>query len=353
VKKNILIISPSFANKGGVARVARNYMKHCRSSEIDFISIASQSHGSKFRKAAFFISAVFATLRRLIFNRVDIVHVHGGNIVSLKRKLVFLKLATFFRTKTIYHHHGGNLLPEINQLSPSWKSIIRGQLLKVNLIICLSYTLKRQLDDAMPGVTCKVIPNGVNIPDIHRDYSIKREKTLNLAFMGLIHRNKGIFDLIETTKRLTDNGYDVRLLVCGSGDVGSLQKFVRGKNMEDTVSYCGYLSGKQKDSFFRKADIFALPSYSEAMPVVILEAMAYALPVVSTRVGAIPELIDNNVNGYLVEPGNMDSLFTSLVNLVCDPVKRERFGTKGKMIVELNFNLRRSSVKLADIYTSL
>ena len=353
MKKNILIISPSFANKGGVARVARSYMKHCRSSEINFFSIASHAHGSKSRKAAFFISAIVATLCRLIFNHVDIVHVHGGNIVSLKRKLVFLKLAAFFRTKTIYHHHGGNLLPEINRLSPRWKSVIREQLLKVNLIICLSNTLKRQLDDAMPGVTCKVIPNGVNIPDIHRDYFIERGKTLNLAFMGLIHRNKGVFDLIDATKRLTNSGYDVRLLVCGSGDVGSLQKRVRRKNMEDTVSYCGYLSGKQKDAFFRKADIFALPSYSEAMPVVILEAMAYALPVVSTRVGAIPELIDNNVNGYLVEPGNMDSLFTCLVNLVSDPAKREIFGKNGKKIVEMNFNLRRSSMKLADIYTSL
>jgi len=289
----------------------------------------------------------------MIFRRVDIVHVHGGNIVSLKRKLVFLKISNILRKKTIYHHHGGNLISDLSQLSIWWQSMIGRQLRNVDVIICLSETLKRQLEEMLPGITCQVVSNGVPVPVFNRSSYISCKQPLNLSFMGLIHRNKGIFDLIEVAERLIANGLDVRLSICGSGDVDEIQKTIRQLKMEEKICYCGYITGKQKDIFFREADIFILPSYSEAMPMVILEAMSYALPVVSTWVGAIPELVDNDVTGYLVQPGDLLSLYNRLSKLINDPEKQENFGNRGRKIVEIRYDINEKSQRLKEIYNSL
>ena len=97
--------------------------------------------------------------------------------------------------------------------------------------------------------------------------------------------------------------------------------------------YLGWVSGAEKIDVFNIADIFVLPSYNEGLPISILEAMSYGLPILSTTVGGIPEIVENGVNGFLVEPGDKNALLEFLEVLVLNKTKRLEMGEKSRLVV--------------------
>lgn len=346
----ILIVTPSKFNKGGVAKVAHNLISYCRNSKITIFSVITHSHRSKFRKIVLFISSIFIFLYYILFRDIDIIHIHVGNIISLKRKIIFIIIGKMLQKKIIFHNHGGNLIFQINRQNPYLRRKIKKLFLKIDLIICLSEILRNEFINAIPGVKCKIIPNGISIPNIYYDFNYIIKDYVEISFMGLIHKDKGLYDLIKVAKRIIENGYNVRVSIAGSGKVEKLSNLIKNNNLKEFIKYYGYLVGEQKDKFFRNSDIFVLPSYSEAMPIVILEAMAYELPIISTNVGSIPELVNNNINGYLIEAGDFDSLYYRIVDLINDPLKRKKFGKQGRIIVKEKYNNDIITNSIMDIY---
>ena len=98
----------------------------------------------------------------------------------------------------------------------------------------------------------------------------------------------------------------------GNGEIEKFKKTMKDKNLAEIVNYIGWISGDDKINHLSKADAFILPSYNEGLPISILEAMTYGLPIISTNVGGIPELIKDKVNGLIIEPGNHNQLEESL-----------------------------------------
>jgi glycosyltransferase involved in cell wall biosynthesis len=103
-------------------------------------------------------------------------------------------------------------------------------------------------------------------------------------------------------------------------------------------------------SKIRELDVFVLPTRGDNLPVSILEAMANALPVVSTRVGGIPEQIEDGATGYLVEPGDVDGLAAAMEKLAADPARREAFGRAGAAKAEREFSSAGVARRLLDVY---
>ena len=122
-------------------------------------------------------------------------------------------------------------------------------------------------------------------------------------------------------------------------DFEDIKKLVTCLGMEGIINLPGALSHKEIIELYKTADIFVLPSLSEGIPIVIMEAMAMELPVVSTRIAGIPEIVDDRVNGFLVNPKDPEALAKKIEYLIHHPYLREDMGKKGRKIIEEKFDL--------------
>ena len=144
----------------------------------------------------------------------------------------------------------------------------------------------------------------------------RNDEKLHLLFLGLITEQKGIFDLLEVLSEHKDEFEGkIVLHIGGNGKVDKLKEFIHTKGLQNIVIYEGWVSGEKKIQMFNISDVFILPSYTEGLPVSILEAMSYGLPILSTPVGGIPEVV-NESNGILFEPGNKNEIYDSILKLI-------------------------------------
>jgi len=162
----------------------------------------------------------------------------------------------------------------------------------------------------------------------------------NLLYVGRLAAGKGLPMLFESLVALKSSHPNCRLTVVGDGpDRHNLETLVDAMALGDRVTFAGYQSQSDVRRYLTQVDIFILPSFSEGVPVVLMEAMAAGVPVIATRVGGIGELVDDGINGYLAIPGDSQSLTQHLDTLLKDPQRRAEFGAKGRDKVAQEFNI--------------
>lgn len=180
--------------------------------------------------------------------------------------------------------------------------------------------------------------------------------TLRIVCVGTLHEVKGQVHLIEACALLRQRGVDVTCRLIGRGpDEGALRKAIRRLGLGDQVTLVGPLPGDGVLEELRRADVLVAPSVvsargqREGIPVVLMEAMSCGLPVVSSRLSGIPELVDHERNGLLVTPGRADELAEALARLATAPDLRRRLGSSGRRTVERGFDLRASARTLVSL----
>jgi glycosyltransferase involved in cell wall biosynthesis len=150
---------------------------------------------------------------------------------------------------------------------------------------------------------------------------------LTLLFLGYVSNKKGLFDLLDVlkeNKELYQN--KIQLVIGGNGEIDTLKKYLKENKLDDLVQFVGWISNVEKAGWLKKADIFVLPSYFEGLPISILEAMSYGHPIITTNVGGIPEIVMNNKNGVICEPGNKEELKNAIDFFIQQPEKIKEFG---------------------------
>ena len=178
-----------------------------------------------------------------------------------------------------------------------------------------------------------IIPNG--IPDSAGDEPIARNSSHRFArilFVGLLTESKGILVLIDAAKLLVESGARFEIVFVGDFDSAELESRVKSRcqayGVSDVVRFLGPIHGPSRWEQFREADVLCLPSYyeAEALPLVIIEAMMYRLPVIATRWRGIPDLVADGVTGLLVQPKNADELAKAMQRLIVEPNLRQEMG---------------------------
>jgi glycosyltransferase involved in cell wall biosynthesis len=348
--KNILYISPSLQVKGGISSVLKGYLHSDLTKKYNIKIVASHVDGPKTLKFLRAITAFIHTFILLLFKQVDLVHIHAGDTISFKRKYFFIKLVKIFRCKVIYHNHGAEFMKQYQFLSNSWKKRVMDTLESVNLVICLSDNWRAKFHEISQDANIIVVPNGIAIP---RNIQKIETENVRLVFLGLIGKRKGVFDLLKVVKKLKQKDYPIKLMIGGTGDIEKLLFDIEALHLSDHVNYLGWIREKDRDLLLRETDIFILPSYAEGMPMAILEAMAYSLPVISTSVGGIPSLVTNGQTGYLINPGDLDDMYKKISYLIKNRNLRKLFGETGKNYVHKNHNIKIITEKIDYIYSNL
>ncbi len=350
--KHIIYIGPSIRVKGGISTVQKQIINSRLAADNKIFLVSSHVDGSKISKLIQAIAGLIKTALLLVCCRIDIVHIHGSDIMSSSRKYLFYKLCRCFRCKIIYHFHGASFEEQYQAASTATQKRLKVLFEGVDHVLCLSESWKQTLHGIAPSARITVVPNGIEIPE-QEDQTLSKSGVVNILFLGLIGERKGVFDLLKAFKRLLEEGLEVKLYIGGNGEISRLEEMINTYDISQHVDFLGWVGEEQKKRLFSKSDIYALPSYGEGMPMSILEAMSYGVPVVSTFVGGIPRLIKNHENGILIEPGDTDALYEALRMLLLKPELRKKIGKESVKTIKNDYMIDDTIRKIETVYHSL
>ena len=171
-----------------------------------------------------------------------------------------------------------------------------------------------------------------------------------LLYVGRLAVEKGLPMLLESLKQVSAQSPDIHLMVVGDGaDRAFLENLTVEMGLEKNVAFVGYQSQESVRQYLRQTDIFVLPSFAEGIPVVLMEAMAMGVPVVTTQIAGVSELVESGENGYLVPPGDSGALVTAIAKLVDNADRRAQFGQAGRKKVEQHFDISAALSNLKDL----
>lgn len=342
---SVLFIGPDYTPpKGGVAMVLENYDKFIFAS---FKAIANSCEGSKLRKIKIALLAILKMCWMLLTDKqIKIVHIHTASGISFKRSTYFAKVARFFKKKVILHIHGGNFKRFYNSSPKNIKS----ELLKCNKIIALTNDWKDFFEKEVGLKNVIVIENVIPVPQLREGYTNEK---IHLLFLGLIHKDKGIYDLLDVIKEHKNEFKNqIQVHIGGLGEVERLVSKIKQYDIEDIVKYEGWVAGERKIQLMNLVDALILPSYIEGLPMVILEAMSYGLPILSTPVGGIPEVVTKE-NGILFNPGERRDIYRAISQfLLLSSNDRNMMGKRAICKAEV-FSPKYISNKLKLLYQDL
>lgn len=205
------------------------------------------------------------------------------------------------------------------------------------------------IDQGIPKRRIDIIHNGIDLSlfPTRRDFS--RARTITMV--ACLREGKRVDVLIAAAARIIARYPDVQFQIVGDGPCRErLVEQAAATGVLPRIRFMGHRD--DVPAILSSSDLFVLPSESEASPNVILEAMAAALPVVASRVGGIPELVDDGVTGHLVPSGNPDALAAALLDLLEHSGKRTAFGRSGRTRIEQQYSFDRMVAQFETLYVS-
>lgn len=336
---SVLLVGPSLMQKGGMATV-QNLVLNGMNEAMQVEHIATHEEGSLWHRTWFFAIALIAFVKALVANRVSLVHLHVSEKGSVFRKIILLWIAKAFGRSVVMHTHGCEFHLFHANL-PGWVRYgVNLSLQQADCVVTLSESWRRYYirHCGLSRNRVVVLPNPVDIPaavpsrsQVNSVVSAAKEPPVRIAFLGRIGARKGAFDLIRAFAQLPAECRDrAQLMLAGDGEVQGAIALVNQLGLSQQITLMGWLSAAECKQLLSTSHLFALPSYNEGLPMAVIEAMAWGLPVISTPVGGIPELISHQKTGYLVEPGDIDSLAKSMQFLIENAGVRESVGQKAR-----------------------
>jgi glycosyltransferase involved in cell wall biosynthesis len=197
-----------------------------------------------------------------------------------------------------------------------------------------------------------IVPNGIDL-EVYNSVTINLKKetdTKNILFVGSLYPVKGVKYLITAMKKILEEMPDVRLILVGDGkERENLVELSKQLSIVKYVRFVGKIPHEKVKNFMQDADVFVLPSLSEGLPNVILEAMACGLPIVASRVGGISNIITNDINGYLVEVEDTDDIANKIILLLNDQALRKKISENNRQIVK-KYSWENIIIELEKIY---
>lgn len=336
------------------------------SVDINFVSTSTQKRSmatSGKATAANFLSAINDCVRfnhALKKSKPQIVHIGTAFGLSFVKHSICVMIALLNKKKVLIHPHCS-----INALytgkSKIWQCFFRRIVSRTSGLIALSQEWM-QLNEILPEINVYYLPNPVNLRlynDIlkHR-FSLDNERDqINVLYLGHLGKDKGSFDIIETAILIRSRDVKILFHLVGSdlspGEIKCLKEIVRKNDLGEMVKFYAPVFGDEKYSQLEKADLFIYPSYHEGMPMAILEAMASGLPIIASRVGGIPDLVKDELNGILIEPGQPDQLANAICKLALNSDLRKSMQKMSYLIVSEKFNIALHITQLTKIYNDL
>jgi glycosyltransferase involved in cell wall biosynthesis len=318
-RKAIVMLGTSPRTRGGIAAVVNTYRAGGLFDDVRIRYVATHVDGTQLAKGWRFVCAVAELAIQLLLGRVAAVHAHVSSSASFWRKSMLLLMCRRVGVPTIFHLHSGGfaewVAPGSSSAARAWW--IRNTLESSDVVLVLTSTWAKWIKEYAPRANVKVLGNPVSVPAVMPPAEQRASFSGPgcVLFLGWIYDFKGCYDLLKSWALFRVQFPGWRLVVGGKGEVDIFLAEAERLGIRQDIDFLGWVTGEDKYRELRRADIFVLPSYREGMPVSVLEAMAWGVPVIATPVGGVPDMMTPDVHGLWVQPGDVTAMCDRLVRL--------------------------------------
>ena len=349
----MLMIGNHPSVKGGITSVITQIMEHdWKEKNIEISFIPTYIGNGKIRGGVYFAKSCFRIITKIIVWRPDVVHIHMSYKGSFWRKYVVHRVCKLFNVKDIIHMHGSEFEMFYKGSSDKVKKIVTSLFKECKGIIVLGEKWSKFIKTIAPDANIVTINNTIAIPEIKINQDTEE---ISILFLGVLVKRKGVIDLLEAINKLQENGVlNKRVVVFKIAGVGNqeliLKKYVKDNNLDKYVKFLGWIEKEEKKIQLQSNNILVLPSYNEGLPISILEGISYGMPIVSTNVGSVAEAVKNEINGYLIKPGDIQAIYNSLKKLILEDSLRVKMGKESRDLAEKVFDERNYFILIEECY---
>ena len=352
---SIVVTVPAFDKPGGVAAyyaILREYLQ----ADVHFCLIGSRTDREARGAKCVRLLGDFGRFCRLTGSRrCDLVHLNPSlRPKALLRDGLSLLIARALGRKVLVFLHGWDPACEAS-IRRRYLFLFRHVYFKADAFVVLASQFQSALRefgyDKPIYVETTIVPDELFARTQIRPGSTKRDRTgVNILFLSRVEKSKGIYEALEAFHLLRKKVPSVTLTVAGDGaELKNAQTHVQTEGI-DGVRFLGWVAGVQKHQAFSEADIYVFPTWGEGMPLSVLEAMAYGLPVVTRPVGGLADFFEQGKMGFVTDSRDPQILASFLERLARDPDLRREMARYNYSFANQNFAASVVARRLAEIY---
>ena len=350
------MVGSDLSVKGGMTSVVESFLNNDFKGKINIQYVPTHLENvSTVNKMIFFMKSLFTIVKSLIFNDISIAHIHMSERGSFFRKYIVFILARMFHKKVIIHLHGAEFKEFYYNVNKIIKKMILHLLKSSDKVLVLGDSWQRFIKGLDNSIDAVILRNSVRYPVEKVEFN---GSNINILFLAMIIKRKGIFDLIEAAQIIKNNenmkNYNIKFIIAGTGEEeGTAKQKVKEYGLQEYFDFKGWVNKQEKIQLLKESQIFVLPSYNEGLPVAILEAMSYGLPIVATDVGSVRDAVIDNYNGILINAGDIKALAKSIEEIIFYKDKWIKFSLNSKKIIEEYYEERRYFEKVEQLYNNV
>lgn len=347
-KLGVLMAGPDLSARGGMVSVVEGYLNAGLGERCNLRYIGTMVDGSLVKKLGVAVSSYRAFSRCV--RAYDVVHLHMSRDASYTRKRLLALRARRAGVPYILHVHTGEFDVLFERESERKKTEVRELFTRATFVVALSeewrdYFVSQGCGNANNVV---VLHNGVVVPD----EPASPDGNDVILFLGCLNERKCPDVLLRAAAMVLPKYPSARIKLAGDGNIDVYRALAEDLDIADRCDFLGWVTGDALERLYREGAVYCLPSCHEGMPMAILEAMAYGLPVITTPVGGVPQVVVDGENGFLTPVDDPAALAACLDALLGCPDERRRIGAAARSTVRERFGIGACLDRLLDLYAA-
>jgi glycosyltransferase involved in cell wall biosynthesis len=346
---SLLMLGAAPETRGSIAAVVEACRAHGLFRRWPIEYIATHGDGPRTERLALAWRALRRFGELLARERRIAVHLHTAAAGNFWRDLPFMLATLAAGRPLLLQLHGAGFERFYDGCDSMARTLIRSVLNRAAVVIVATDSRRSWVRSICRNANAVSVPNPV--APILETHSQKKDNLI--LFLGKLKQPKGIFDLLQAVAGLRASVPDVRLVCAGDGERIAVARYAERLGIADAVKFTGWVGPSGKRALLESAAVFALPSYDEALPMSLLEAMAAGVPAIASPVGGVHEAVVDGVSGFLVAPGDTQTLGRLLGRLLQDRLLAARIGAAGRESVRLRYAPERAVPRIEALYTAI
>lgn len=362
--KKVLILSRDFGHLGGVVSYINLLIKNFPKEEFEIKHFVQGRNPTSWKN----IFLPFMLLYQLIiFKKMlkkfkpDVIHINPSfHVHSLLRDAFYLGIVhkSYFKNTLVMFHGWDNYLAERIANKSFYKNLFNKTYGKARLILTLCKHYQKQLVKMGISPEKLIVTTTMyqGVLNIGRQKHNNLNKKINILFMSRFVKEKGVYIAAEAARLLVENGYkDFCFVFAGDGpEYKGLTDYIKEYRLNDYIRALGYVKGERKREILKNCDILLFPTWlDEGCPMVLLEAIGAGLAIITTPMGAIPDIVEHNKNGFIIESKDPKKFYKAVKKLIEDRESLRRIQKSNMEKAEENYEVKVVTKKMESIYLSI